>query len=276
MMMLSGGPRASAVALALAMPLGIPPVQAASCLTERPSPAIPTRPAAFPLRLDAVRNGRLVAASGVELVPKGLVIPTRTQSVPGLADAAQTAATRSIGGRLLFLEPGAETDRYGASRVHGRLDTPEGPSLAEALLRNGAGYADPTALPDCHRELLAAEGAARQARRGIWAVEGALARAEAGDALHARVGTFAVVEGRVSGARTARGLTYLYFAPPGHRALIVTLPTEPDATFLRYGPDAAMLRGTLIRVRGVVREDGGPVIAVRLPGQMDALEERTR
>ncbi len=275
-MMQSGAPRASALALALAMPFGIAPVRAAPCLAERATAAAPARPAALPLRLESIRNGRLIAASGVELVAKGIVIPTRTQTVPGLADTAQTAATRSIRGRLLFPAPGTETDRYGVSRLHGRLDSPDGPSLAEALLQNGAGYADPTALPECRREVLAAEGTARQARRGIWAVDGALARAEAGDALHARVGTFAVVEGRVSGVRKTRGITYLYFAPPGHRALIVTVPTELDATILRYGPDPAMLRGTLIRVRGVVREDGGPVIAVRLPGQMDAVEERTR
>ncbi len=262
--------------MTLALPLALAQAQAAPCVVARTGTAKPPTERAAPLALAQVRDGRLVTLAGAELVVKGLVIPTGVGGVQALADAAQSAATATIADRRLHLENTPDLDRYGASRVLGRLDGPDGPNLAEALLRNGAGYADPTSLPDCQRLLLDAEAAARQAGRGIWAVPDAMLRADAPAALRARTGTFAVVEGRISGQRTARGTSTLYFAPPGQTALVVTLPSEPDATFLHYGPSPAMLRGTLIRVRGVVREDRGPVIAVHMAGQMVALEERTR
>lgn len=265
------------LALAAALPLALAQAQAAPCFAEPAGSSRTSAEGAAPVTLATVRDGRLVSTSGAELVVKGLVIPTGAGSLQALADAAQSAATATIAHRRFHGEAAApDRDRYGASRVQGRLDTPDGPPLVEALLRNGAGYADPTTLPACARPLLEAEAAARQSRRGIWAVPGALLQADAAPALSARTGTFAVVEGRISGQRSFRGTSTLYFAPRGQTALMVTLPSEPDATFLRYGPAPAMLRGTLIRVRGVVREDGGPLIAVHLSGQMDALEERTR
>ena len=267
---------AAGLALALALALAPAQTQAAPCLSQPASGAKPSSAPATPLPLAGARDGRLVSASGNELVVKGVVIPTAMQGSQALADAAQSAATATIAGRALHLEAAPEPDRYGASRVQGRLDGGDGPALAEALLRNGSGYADPTTLPACAGLLLDAESAARQARRGIWAIPGAMLRADALPALTARTGTFAVVEGRITGQRSFRGTSTLYFAPPGQKALMVTLPAEPDATFLRYGPATAMLRGTLIRVRGVVRDEGGPVIAVHSADQVAALEEKTR
>lgn len=264
------------LAMTLALPLALAPAQAAPCVAERTGIPRTQATAAAPLPLAQVRDGRLLTTSGAELVVKGLVIPTQASGIQALADAAQSATAATIANRRLYLEGAPDLDRYGASRVQGRLDAPDGPDLAEALLRNGAGYADPTTLPDCQRRLLDAETAARKAGRGIWAVPGAVVPAGALPTLRARTGTFTVVEGRISGQRSFRGTSTLYFAPPGQTALIVTLPSEPDATFLRYGPAPAMLRGTLIRVRGVVREDRGPVIAVHSAGQMVALEERAR
>ncbi len=271
------GPSLWVWALVLVMPFGSVGAVAAPCLSSVQAP--PVGPAA--LHLVGAQDGRLRAAAGagaapVLLAPRGVVLPTRMAPVPGLWETAELTTQAVVTGRLLLPAVANPPDRYGATPVDGRLDSPTGPHLAEALVRAGAGYADPASLPDCRAALLEAERVAQAGRRGIWAVAGALARAEAGDAVRARVGTFAVVEGRVTGVRTFRGLTSLYFAPPGHTALTITVPAEPDATILRYGLDPAMLRGTLIRVRGIVREDGGPAIAVRLPGQMDALEERTR
>lgn len=149
-----------------------------------------------------------------------------------------------------------------------------GEDLAAMLIRAGAGYARPMAGDDaCRAERLAAEDEARTARRGLWALAVAIAPAHDADAMAIRAGLFTVAEGRVLAAGATRERVYLNFGASWRQDFTVMIEREDFATILGDSLEPAALRGTLMRVRGVVQTDGGPAIAVRQAGEIVRLSQ---
>lgn len=292
-----------AAAPALAAPVGSEPLLPQPALSEITQPAPlegsgACQPAvsaplgeASALWTDA---GALALSDGRRLVPEGLVLPSKLAAGGTLAQAAGRAAAAALAG--CTVSAAGSPDRHGrltgpaiarcggaggtASRPPAAGGVPEdltggiAEDLAVVLIRAGAGYARPVAGDGaCRTARLAAEEAARGARRGLWAERGAIAQANDEAAMAIRAGLFTVAEGRVLAAGGARERIYLNFGASWRQDFTVMIAREDFATILGDSLQPAMLRGTLIRVRGVVREDGGPAMTVRQAGEITRLSE---
>lgn len=216
-------------------------------------------------------DGSLALGDGRRLVPRGVILPSRLAAPDGLAAAAAQAAGEVL--RDAVLRSGRlAADRHGRgvgdAALVGRDDSPR--PLALALVEAGAGYADPASAPACAAALLAAEAAARAAGRGLWAVPQAVAQAADATALSRRVGMFTVVEGRVRSAGVSRDRVFLNFAERWREDFTVMLATKDFATIFGDGRRPKDLAGARVRVRGVVRSEGGPALTVEAAGQIEA------
>lgn len=202
-----------------------------------------------------IERGAVQLEGGARLVPPGAVMPTPLSSEP-LARAAADAAFQRLKGRRLILADAGE-DRHGRLPAEGTLAEAPQIDLAVALVEAGAAFADPAGRPRCAEALLAAERRARAARHGLWAVDGAVLAATNGTALRQRSGLFAVAEGWVERARLTGDTLYVNFSGLRDQTLVAVLAGKS-----RDGLDPAMLAGTLIRVRGMVNGEAGPLLAV--------------
>lgn len=211
-------------------------------------------------------DGSLALADGRRLVVRGVVLPSRLAGPDG--PAAEAAAGTVLADALVHPAP-VGTDRHGRLVGDAVLAAPGAAplSLATALLRAGAGYADPAGAPECAP--LAAEAEARQARRGLWAVAGASAPAGDVARLSGRTGVFTLVEGRVRAAGATRERVFLNFGERWREDFTVMLAKEDFATIFGDGLEPAQLKGRWVRARGVIRQDGGPAITVGKAGQVE-------
>ena len=121
--------------------------------------------------------------------------------------------------------------------------------------------------------LAAAEAAARQAKRGIWADSSAIKNAESADDILAGIGRFMVVEGKVLSVRQAGATTYLNFGRNWTRGFAVTISRRMMAAFEAAGIAPKSLENRKIRVRGWVEARGGPRIEALRVGQIELLGE---
>jgi hypothetical protein len=124
---------------------------------------------------------------------------------------------------------------------------------------------------NCAAALTAAEGAARDAKLGIWAETTAIKNTESpGDILSA-IGHFTVVEGRVLSVRQAGAMTYLNFGPNWTRDFAATISRRIIPAFESAGLGPKSFENRRIRVRGVVSSRGGPRIELLRVGQVEVL-----
>ena len=88
---------------------------------------------------------------------------------------------------------------------------------------------------DCAASLVAAEAAARAAKRGIWADPAAIKNAESPGDILAGIGRFMVVEGKVLSVRQAGATTYLNFGRNWTRDFAVTISRRMMPAFEAAG-----------------------------------------
>ena len=221
-------------------------------------------------------TGALLLADGRRFMPEGIALPSRLASDPALPSAAERAARTTLD--TCLVRPGTgRMDRHGRLSAVGWLACPARngaveEDLATALLRAGAGYAQPTAQDNgCLAPRLAAETEARTGRRGIWAEPSAVAPAANEEAMAIRSGLFTVAEGRVVAAGGTRDRIFINFGSSWRQDFTAMMEREDFATIMGDSLEPAMLRGTMVRVRGVVRAEGGPAIMLRRPGEIALL-----
>lgn len=255
---------------------GAPTERAAAASEKSVSPCPPPAgPSASPVKVSAIAaDGSLVLADGRRLQLEGVVVPVDLVPTRALAAAAARAGMAALEGRALDLAVSG-TDRHGRLLGSARLASAgEAGDLATLLVSTGAAYADGEGR--CAAALLGAEDEARAARRGLWARTDALLEAEDEARLSGLVGLYAVVEGRVLAVGARRGRTYLNFGETWREDFTVIVLKADFATIFGQGQDAMMLRGERVRVRGVVREQGGPAMLPRSAAQVvrigDAVE----
>ncbi|MFG1465464.1 thermonuclease family protein [Xanthobacter sp. DSM 24535] len=221
-----------------------------------------------------IADGAILLSGGERLVPRGAVIPTRLNPAAELTERAEAAARALLLGRTLRFAQG-ERDRHGRhvadAFVQGESETLP---LSLLLLQAGAAYADPAAVPACTEELRAAELRARQSRAGLWSSASAVLSAGDASAVAARIGLFTLVEGRVRAANLVLGLLYLNFGSRWRDDVTVTLSASRAARIPSGGLAPAILAGTFVRVRGVVNEQGGPLLALASTAALDFGEQR--
>lgn len=232
-----------------------------------------------------LENGRQVRFTGIQ-APKLPLGRANFEAWPLAAEARDALSAMTLGKTVSLHHGGRRDDRHGRILAHVFVAGGDGASLwlQQELLRLGLArvytFRDNRA---CAAELLAVEGEARQARRGIWAdpfyeIRDA-ADEQALDRLHGR---FELVEGRVMSAAVVRGRIYLNFGEDWRRDFTVTVAPRDARLFLddpiwRTLLDAADgqpgLEGRRVRVRGWLGRYNGPEMTLTHPEQIELLDD---
>ena len=220
---------------------------------------------------DTVRlaDGREVRLVGLQ-TPK---LPLGRKNFPAwpLAGAARDALAQLIDGREVRLRYGGrETDRHGRALAHlhdeARDLWVQGWMLAQGWARVYT-FADNRALIP---EMLAAEGAARAAGRGIWAHPFYAIRTP--ESAGNDVNTFQVVEGCAVDVAEVGSRLYVNFGADYRTDFTVSVD---DRDRRRHGGFDWLLDATplpCLRVRGWIKPRNGPMIEVSHPEQIEPLE----
>jgi micrococcal nuclease len=186
-----------------------------------------------------------------------------------LANEARGALASLVQGRVVTLHSGdTPFDRNG--RILAHLVRDDGLWIQNEMLR--LGWARVYTFADNRRftaELYASERAARAGRRGIWNDPYYAIRQSDPQILAQDIGTFQIVEGRVTDAAKVRGRVYLNFGEDYRSDFTATIPPDAVSTFTRSKFDPLALEGKVVRVRGYLRDYNGPVIDITHPEQID-------
>jgi len=217
------------------------------------------------------QNGVLVMSDGRAVHLEGVRLPNARADRAPMAIQVQTlgALSQMANDHTLVLtavEP--KEDRY--DRI--RAQAFSGPDWIQAALLK-RGLARVSVAPDrieCAAELYDAEGHARAAHLGLWSLPAYAIRTPqnvAGD-----VGTFQIVEGKVTGADALNGVMTLSFGIGLKGEFRVTISTDDMANFRMIGVNPKGYAGKTLRVRGVVQYDNGPMIEIANPIQVEVVQ----
>jgi endonuclease YncB( thermonuclease family) len=245
---------------AIALTMTSPALAASACSFEaqgegRVSAIIDART----FRMD---DGREVRLAGIE--------------TPVTAARADGAAAHSalVAGRSVTLRGETDApDRYGRQPAFVFVEQATASVQSQLLAQGDALVSGNIADKACAAELAAAEAAARQARRGIWADRAAIKNAESPGDILARIGQFTVVEGKVLSVRQAGATTYINFGRRWTRDFAVTISRRVMARFEAAGISLKSLENKRIRVRGWIEARGGPRIEALRVGQIEMAGE---
>lgn len=247
---------------AFAAGLGLAPAVAApvSVCVPPAGPAVAVAAVTAPFEL------RLADGSHVRIAAVGL-------AAPGEGEAASAAALRDLvsqGPVRLDAAP-PRRDRHG--RHVARVASAEGADLGERLVAAGVALVGPAprdvATDPCRARLLAAEGAARVARRGLWA-DGTFALEAADDPLIiTRAGRYVIVEGRVVSLGKAGRTRYLNFGRRWSLDFTATIAESEGAWPRGWGIGPVALEGSRVRVRGWLEADDGGLVRLGRPEDLE-------
>jgi endonuclease YncB( thermonuclease family) len=202
----------------------------------------------------------------------------REVRLAGIETATTTNGSAALGalvaGRDVSLRGETDApDRYGRQPAFVFVDQAETPVQNQMLAQGDALASSTIADKACTAELLAAEAAARRARRGIWADSAAIKNAESPGELLARIGQFTVVEGKVLSVRQAGATSYINFGRRWTRDFAVTISRRVMPAFEVAGISLKSLENKRIRVRGWIEARGGPRIEALRVGQIEMAGE---
>ncbi len=177
---------------------------------------------------------------------------------------------------------GRQKDRYGRTLAHVFLIDGKTESWIEDRIVE-QGHARVASSPDgrsCIAELLAAEGRARRAKRGLWAHAAYQIReADKAHELADFVQSYQIVEGRVRETQERKRRVYLDFGEDWSKDLTAVISGRDRKRFETAGIDLLKLKGRKVRLRGWVERWNGPLIRLTYPEQievLDAVEETAK
>jgi endonuclease YncB( thermonuclease family) len=232
----------------------------------------------------AIDGNTLRLADGRELRLAAIDVPAPDLPRAGAAAAADdrgndavTAMSEAARQALAALADGREAqiyfderrnDRYGRAVAY--VVVPPDLWLEAELLRRGLARVHTTrdvaaAAPD----MLRLEAEARAAKRGLWALA-AYREREPAELAH-WLDSFQIVVGHVVKLRTTSGRTWLELAGARGPGAEIEMPAAAHRLFRAAKLDVPALVGSDLRVRGWVRWQDGPVIAVDHPAQIEAI-----
>lgn len=217
------------------------------------------------------QNGALILSDGRALLLEGIRLPQisdkATRSFADEARATLTMLARE--GLVTGLAVPPKQDRYDRVRVQGFTDIMW---LQQAMLERG--LARVSIAPDreeCAAELYRFETEARRGRVGLWANTAYRVRGNRDD-WRPDIGSFQLIEGRISRVQERDGRLVLDFGTDGKSGLLAMVTSEDRRGFIRGGFDPVMLEGRNVRVRGVVQNVGGrPQIGIASRAQIEIL-----
>jgi endonuclease YncB( thermonuclease family) len=213
-----------------------------------------------------LEDGREVRLAGIQTVTAGsaalaALIDGRNVTLRGEADAPDRWGRQ---GAFVFFG-GSDSSVQGS--VASSVASVQSLLLAQGEALVSADIAD----RGCAAELAAAEAAARLARRGTWADSRVIKNAEKPDDILARIGQFAVVEGKVLSVRQSGATFYANFGRRWTRDFAVSISRRMVGSFEAAGINLRSLENKNIRVRGFVEQRGGPRIELFHVGQIEVL-----
>lgn len=193
-----------------------------------------------------------------------------------LAREARDAAVELVdGGRVMLWSGGADEDRHGRRLAHTYVQVFAGEPIwfQGEMLRQG--LARVYTFPDnraCVDDMLALEAEARDAGRGMWALDTyRIIQADEIDRLNAREASYELVEGRVLEAKNISGRGYLNFGDDYRDDFTVSVSPRDMKLFRDAGVDLVSLAGRRVRARGWLRDFNGPAIDATHPEQIEVL-----
>jgi endonuclease YncB( thermonuclease family) len=259
-------PPSAAIFAALALLAVAPAARAAELV--RVVQAIDGDTVAIERAVDGAKEIRLV---GIQ-APK-LPLGRKGFTAWPLADDARAALEEIARDReVLPIATGRSKDRHGRLLAHLERDD-DGLWLQGEMLRRGLArvytFADNRARA---KEMLALEGEARAAGRGIW--RNPYYRIRAADRIaEADLGTFQLIEGRVVEAARVKDRVYLNFGADHRSDFTITVAARTMPLFAESGIDPLRLEGRRLRIRGWLDNFGGPVIEATHPEQIELLSD---
>ncbi len=212
----------------------------------------------------------LFGTTAVRLVgvqaPRPASSRTGADAWPLAENARRTLAELTAGRRIRLLHRGGATDRHRRLVAHVVRD--DGLWLQGEMLRRGMVRVVGDAA---HRarlaEMLAIEGEARRARRGLWHHPFYAVR-KAEDA-QAYFDSYQLVEGVVVAAARVRDRVYLNFGEDWRTDFTVSIAKASLPLFEEAGLDLLGLQGRPVRVRGWIVRRNGPLIEATHPEQIE-------
>jgi endonuclease YncB( thermonuclease family) len=210
-------------------------------------------------RTVALTDGRVVRILGIE-------IPLGEAGI-----AARTALAGLVGHAEVALKGPVASDRYG--RIVAQLSVLRDGTehaVASLLIADGHGWVAPSISGPCAADGLAAERSARRSQLGLWKDPYyEIISADSLDALSARQGEFALVEGKVVSVRESGATIYVNFGRRWSQDFTVTVLKRNERAFIDAGVDLKKLESRRIRVRGWIEQHGGPGIDALRPTQIE-------
>jgi endonuclease YncB( thermonuclease family) len=216
-------------------------------------------------------DGRTVRLAGLDVPRPAAGTRTAASRRDLVAAEAKEALGRLVLGHDVALDVAARpVDRYGRMLAH---VTAAGGRWVQAEMVT-RGLARVAIFADERKglaELLALEAAARDARRGLWA----LSEYRIVDADHAmrHLDTFQLVEGRVRHVELKSGRTYLNFGDDWRSDFTILMPAAIRRQLAAAGLDPSRYEGKMVRVRGWIKSRNGPLIELVQPEQIEVLEQ---
>jgi len=182
----------------------------------------------------------------------------------------------TAGPRLTLSVSEAGADRYGRDRVYARFEADSGSvSLNETLVATGYALVWPAKGATAEADVLfEAEQRARSVNAGLWGEGVFVIRDPDPDRLAQVLDSPQIIEGRVVAVGEARnGRLFLNFGLNWQTDFTVSLTRDDREAFEPSGSvDPATLEGAVIRVRGWLYEENGPMIQVSHPLQIEILD----
>ena len=211
-----------------------------------------------------LEDGREIRLAGIE------------PAFPGKSAAARGRVLAALlAGHHVRLHGDDDTpDRYGRQAAFAWI-LPDERLVQRELLAQGEALVSPhVGDMECATALLAAEAAARDTKRGIWADPTAIKNTESPGGILSGIGRYTLVEGKVLSVRQAGATTYLNFGRNWTRDFAVTIPRRALANLAAAGLEPKSLENKRIRIRGFVEARTGPRIEVLLAGQIELIGEK--
>jgi endonuclease YncB( thermonuclease family) len=275
---------------AVADEIAIPPAACAIPLSFGPPVAVSDIIDATSLQL---ADGRIIRLVGIGVPhrpsepdraddPDTATAPTSVPNDVDPIDAARSELRTLLTGQTVRIAAATATpDRYG--RLHARVERAgDRLSIERALVAAGLARVEPEeGDAGCARALEQVEGAARAAKRGIWASPAfAVIGADDTETRRAAIGRYVLIEGTVVSRGTSGNRHYLNFGRHFRRDFAIELVNKDtmlprnkakrnESRFQTEGFDSPAVVGKRVRVRGVLLPGGGGLIMPRLPEEIE-------
>lgn len=176
------------------------------------------------------------------------------------------------GGDLALAPAGPGRNRYGALLVTATRG--DGTTLQEMLVVEGLAAVDSHGDNTAHTvRLLQLEENARNEGLGAWGLRDLLVHTTDPNALAPWLDSVAIVEGRVISTGQARdGRIYLNFGTDWRTDFTVQVMRRDQRRFEAAGVTLRSLDGAVVRVRGWLHEENGPMITLDHPEALEIID----